>query len=113
MGSANHECPVVNRYYKSKVIPYTLASFKDKSVTWLAIDSSHFCQEKADSIRKWVKEQNLEHPILFDGPGKVGHIYGAKTTPHVFVIDQKGVLAYMGSVDDDRYGDKETKRRDA
>jgi hypothetical protein len=41
---------------------------------------------------------------LIDGDGAVGHAYGAKTTPHCFVIDASGVLAYAGAIDDQ--GDK-------
>jgi len=106
----NHQCPVVNRYHSSKTIPNTFAKLKDKGVVWLAIDSSNFCLEKIVEVRKWAKQQALEYPILLDPSGKVGHLYGAKTTPHMFVVDAKGVLAYMGSVDDDKYGDKETPR---
>lgn len=106
----NHECPVVNRFHKSKIMSTTLASFKDKPVAWVAIDSSHFCEDKVAAIRAWAKEQKVEYPILLDAAGKVGHAYGAKTTPHVFIIDQKGVLAYMGAVNDDPYGTKDKNR---
>ena len=88
----------------------TLATFKDKPVTWIAIDSSNFCEDKVADIRTWAKEQKIEYPILLDAAGKVGHAYGAKTTPHVFVIDQKGVLAYRGAINDDPYATKDKKR---
>lgn len=103
----NHECPVVNRCHKAKSMSDTLAKFKGKPVVWLAIDSSHFCQEKFESVRKWAEQQKLEYPILLDAAGRVGHNYQAKTTPHLFVIDQKGVLAYKGALDNDPYGNKE------
>ncbi|MFQ5590364.1 MAG: redoxin domain-containing protein [Phycisphaerae bacterium] len=106
----NHECPVSNRYTKNGAMKETIAKFADKPVVWLAIDSSHFCERKIDSIRKWVAKNSIEYPLLLDAPGKVGRSYGAKTTPHMFVIDRKGVLAYMGAIDDDAYGIKETKR---
>ncbi len=107
----NHQCPVVNRCHKTKTMSGTLTKFKDKPVVWLAIDSSHFSEEKADSIRKWAEEQKLEYPILLDAAGKVGHTYGAKTTPHLFVIDQKGVLAYKGAIDNDPYGNRDEGKR--
>lgn len=106
----NHECPVVNRYHTSKTIKETMAKFEGKPVTWWAIDSSHFCNDKVEGIREWSKSEGVTYPILLDAPGKVGHLYGAKTTPHMFVIDKNGVLAYMGSVDDDKHGDKEDAR---
>ena len=59
-----------------------------------------------ESVRKWAEQQKLEYPILLDAAGKLGHTYQAKTTPHLFVIDQKGVLAYKGALDNDPYGNK-------
>jgi len=106
----NHECPVTNRYTKTNVMRNTLAKFKGKPVAWLAIDSSHFADEKIQDIRKWVEANSLAYPLLLDAPGKVGHTYDAKTTPHIFVIDQKGTLAYQGAVDDDPYGNKDNPR---
>jgi peroxiredoxin len=95
----NHECPVVNRVHKNKAIENTRAQFKDQPVVWLAIDSSHFANDKLSSIKKWKEEQKLDYPILLDAPGAVGRMYAAKTTPHMFVIDQKGNLAYTGALD--------------
>ncbi len=117
----NHQCPVVQRYVvKQKSMQSTLASLKEKAskagagrntdLVWLAIDSSHFCQEKKNDIREYYKEQKLDYPYLMDASGEVGRRYGAKTTPHMFVIDQKGILAYAGSLDDDRYGGAENPR---
>ncbi len=103
----NHQCPVVNRVHKTKVIPKTQAKFEGKPVVWWAIDSSYFCEDKLDDIKKWNKRIGIAHPVLLDAAGKVGHIYGAKTTPHMYVIDQKGVLAYNGALSDDPYGQKE------
>ena len=100
----NHQCPVVKRCHKSEIIKKTRAQFKDKPVAWLAIDSSHFCKEKIDKVREWNEEQKIDYPVLLDAAGKVGHRYKAKTTPHMFVIDKNGVLAYSGAIDDDPYG---------
>ncbi len=105
----NHECPVVNRCHNAKTMTNTLAKFKGKPVVWLAIDSSHFSLDKISNIRKWTDKQKLGYPYLLDADGKVGQLYGAKTTPHLFVIDKSGVLAYRGAVDDDPYGKNETK----
>ncbi|MEE9296426.1 MAG: redoxin domain-containing protein [Phycisphaerae bacterium] len=117
----NHQCPVVQRYVvKQKSMQSTLASLKEKApeagagrnmdVVWLAIDSSHFCREKKTDIQKYYEAQKIDYPYLLDASGKVGRRYGAKTTPHMFVIDQKGILAYAGSLDDDRYGGAENPR---
>lgn len=106
----NHECPVVNRCHAGNVMKNTLAKFKDKPVAWLAIDSSRFCEGKIESIRKWAKEKKIDYAYLLDAAGKVGHVYGAKTTPHMFVIDLKGALAYAGAIDNDPHGREEKKR---
>jgi peroxiredoxin len=96
----NHECPVVNGCHKKGLMSETIKQFKDKPVVWIAIDSSHFCKDKAESVGKWVEAQKIEYPYLLDPEGKVGHLYGAQTTPHMFVIDQKGTLAYTGALND-------------
>lgn len=107
----NHKCPFIKRHEaKKKTMQKTIAKFAGKPVAWLAIDSSSFCGEKIDEIRDWSKENQLSFPTLLDAAGKVGHLYGAKSTPHMFVIDQKGVLAYTGAIDDDPQGDKETTK---
>ena len=84
-----------------------LAKFKGKPVVWLAIDSSHFAGEKVADIKSWSAKNEVSYPILLDADGKVGHAYAAKTTPHMFVIDAKGLLAYSGALDNNAYGDKE------
>lgn len=107
----NHECPVCRRHADAKTASNTMKKFEGKPVVWLGIDSSHFCETKADSIKKFNTEKALPFPTLLDAPGKIGKAYGAKTTPHVFVIDQKGVLAYQGAIDNkpDGEGRGETK----
>ncbi len=96
----NHECPFVKRAHDAKLMTGTFAKFEGKPVVWLAIDSSHFCADKVDSIKTWAKDKGINYPILLDPKGSIGHMYGAKTTPHMFVIDQKGNLAYMGAPND-------------
>ena len=103
---ANHECPVCQRHYKDKTMANTYTSFKDKGVVWLAVDSSNFADTKADAIKKWWKDQGSPFPYLLDAPGTVGKSFGAKTTPHMFVIDQKGTLIYAGAIDDNADGSK-------
>lgn len=107
----NHTCPYVKRYVaKKKVMQKTARHFARENVVWLAIDSSHYCMEKLDGIKTFVSENKVTYPVLLDPEGKVGHQYGAKTTPHMFVIDQAGILAYQGSFDDDKSGDAKNPR---
>ena len=106
----NHACPVVNRCHNSKIMTETAAKFEGKPVVWLAIDSSYFAEEKAADSRQWAKRYGIDYPVLLDAAGKVGHLYAAKTTPHMFVIDKNGVLAYTGAIDNDPYGTNGDKR---
>lgn len=103
----NHRCPFVQRSYNAKVMVDTCSQFKDKPVVWMAIDSSHFAEKQRDAIRAWKDKFSLPYPILLDAGGQVGQAYGARTTPHVFVIDQAGILAYAGAIDNNPYGDQE------
>ena len=72
-----------------------------KNTVWLAINSGakgrqgHGEKVNSAAAKKW----KMDHPILVDASGKVGKSYGAKTTPHMFVIDTNGNLAYKGAPD--------------
>jgi peroxiredoxin len=98
----NPECPFVQRHYADKTMQKTLAAYGGKPVVWLVIDSSHF-NTPAQSAA-WRKEQGFTPPVLQDASGTVGHAYGAKTTPEMYVIDAAGVLRYAGAIDDDPRG---------
>ncbi len=106
----NHECPVVNRCYGANLMKDTLGKFKDKPVAWLAIDSNYFCEEKLDKIKEWTTSKKVEYPYLLDASGKVGQMYDAKTTPHMFIVDKQGVLAYAGAIDNDPNGTETNKK---
>lgn len=107
----NFECPVVQRYVvKQKSMQKTYDQFKDKGVVWLAIDSTAAHKKEQPGAKEHVERNGIKYPYLFDPDGKVGHAFGAKTTPHMFVIDKKGNLAYMGSMDDDEKGGKENAK---
>jgi peroxiredoxin len=102
----NPGCPFVQRHYTAKTMQNTLKGFDAKKVVWLAVDSTS--SDTADSAGSWKKEQGFSYPVLLDADGKVGHSYGAKTTPHMYVIDEKGVLRYAGAIDDDPRGKSAT-----
>ncbi len=107
----NHTCPFVIRHQgEKKTMQKTFAKFDGKPVAWFGIDSSHYCMEKIDGAKAWVKKNGVTYPILMDASGKVGHMYDAKSTPHMFVIDQQGNLAYTGAIDDDPMGSNDDAR---
>ena len=68
-------------------------------------------RSKESEINAAVKEWGVNYPILTDFDGKIGHLYGAKTTPHMSVIDKKGTLVYEGAIDDDSRGGKSPSER--
>ena len=101
----NYECPFVVRHYGSQPTMIGLANkYKDKNVVWFAINSTNHATPEANL--EFAKKRNLPYPILDDRPGTVGRAYGAKTTPHMYVIDAKGSIAYQGAIDNDERGRK-------
>ncbi|HSI05879.1 MAG: thioredoxin family protein [Myxococcota bacterium] len=72
-----------------------------EGVVWLAVNSSAPGKQGNGTERnvKAAKEYGMSYPILLDSDGKVGKLYGAKTTPHMYVIDKEGVLRYNGALD--------------
>ena len=101
----NPECPFVQRHYAADTMQKTEKGFDSKKVVWLTVDSSaHHTAETASAFKK---QEGLTHPVLLDTSGEVGKTYGAKTTPHMYVIDEKGVLRYVGAIDDDARGKAE------
>ncbi len=102
----NPECPFVKRHYESDTMATTLKGFDAKKVVWLAVDSTaHNTPAKS---AEWKKAEGFTYPVLQDASGTVGKAYGAKTTPHMYVIDEKGVLRYAGAIDDDPRGKSAT-----
>jgi peroxiredoxin len=97
----NPGCPFVKRHYTAKTFT-TLAAAFGTEVVWLAVNSTH--NNKPEDSKKWAKDNGLSYPTLQDPDGKIGKTYGARTTPHMFVVDSKGVLAYAGAIDADPTG---------
>jgi peroxiredoxin len=98
----NPDCPFVVYAHGNEGPLATLAAEQTKGgVVWLAINSGAPGNQGAgaERNRKAAEEWKLEHPILLDEDGKVGHAYGATTTPHMFVIDGTGKLVFAGGVD--------------
>lgn len=95
----NLQCPyVVNHHTKLKTTQQAYAKYAEKGVVWLAIDSTD--HRKPDENRIWGAKNQIAYPILRDPTGEVGRAYGAKTTPHMFVINKDGTLVYAGAIDD-------------
>jgi peroxiredoxin len=97
----NEECPVCAGHYQSGAMPTLAKEMIGKGVVWLSVNSTK--GKDNASNKKIAGEWNMTFPILNDASGEVGHLYGAKTTPHMYVIN-KGILAYAGAIDDNPRG---------
>ncbi len=100
----NHGCPFVKKHYDSGNMQALQKEYTGKGVIWLSICSSAPGKQgfgTAEEHNAELKEfKAAPTAVLMDPDGKVGRMYGAKTTPHMFVIDKKGVLVYAGAIDD-------------
>jgi hypothetical protein len=100
----NPECPFVKKHYGSGNMQKTQAAAKKDGVVWLSINSGaegkqgHMDGAKAKAMLAAVKAQPTAY--LLDPKGVVGNGYGAKTTPHMYIINPRGTLVYMGGIDD-------------
>lgn len=99
----NPDCPFVRKFYSKGDMPAFQRMVRNQGAVWLTVSSSasgkqgHILPAEAAKV---AKEQGLDPAhLLLDTDGTVGRLYGAKTTPHVFVIDSTGVLAYAGAID--------------
>lgn len=103
----NPQCPFVVRHYNEDTMTKLAAANPD--VVWLAIDSSSDGKTivTAETASAWAKKESISYPILLDSKGKVGQMYQAKTTPHMFVINAEGKLVYEGAIDSDPRGNGE------
>ena len=104
----NPDCPFIVKHHKTfKTMNETFAAVEDQGVVWLAVNSNAAGKQGAGLERnqKAVTEYSLPFPLLMDPDGSVGKAYGARTTPHMFVITAKGTVAYTGAIDDDRSAD--------
>jgi peroxiredoxin len=101
----NNECPIDARHYGSDQAMNKLASkWAEKGVVWLAVNST---KNKTNADNKKAAESwKMARPVLNDASGDIGHAYGATNTPHMYVIDSKGSVVYMGAIDDNPQGDK-------
>ena len=94
----NFECPFSLYHYQTTPTMVNLAKkYKDKNVVWFAINSTNHTTPEAN--RAFSKKHKLPFAILDDRPGAVGRKYGARTTPHMFVIDKDGNIVYNGAID--------------
>jgi peroxiredoxin len=95
----NPGCPYVVRHKGEEKTMTETHKALGEDVVWLAIDSTKTVT--AESAKKAKDDWGFAQPVLLDPSGETGKAYGAKTTPHMYVIDKEGVLRYQGAIDDD------------
>ncbi len=99
----NRECPYTRKHYESGNMERLQNEWTAKGVVWFTVISSAPGTQgymTAEQENAYVKQMNAAPTaVLLDPNGQVGHLYGAKTTPHMFIINPQGVLIYDGAID--------------
>ncbi len=99
----NPGCPFVRKHYGSGNMPATQKAATEKGVVWLAVNSTERAASdylKPAALDAWMKEHSgAPTAVLMDEDGVIGRAYAARTTPHLYIIDPKGVLVYAGGID--------------
>ncbi len=98
-------CPFPIRHYKAKNMQALAEKWAAKDVVWLAINSTNYETPEQDKANR--EKFGLPYPVLSDKDGKVGKLYGATNTPHMFVLDKSHKVVYAGAIDDDPGGNKD------
>jgi len=102
----NPGCPFVQKHYDSGNMQSLQKRFGAENVAWLSINST--ADDNSDymapaKLAAWFKQHNAAPTaVLMDTKGEVGRAFGAKVTPHMYVIDPNGTLVYAGAIDDKR-----------
>ena len=99
----NPGCPFVQKHYGAANMQATQKDATAKGVVWLSINST--APDAEDYLRpaemaQWMRTQKAASTAtLMDSDGKVGRAYGARTTPHLYIVDPAGQLVYAGGID--------------
>lgn len=100
----NHECPFVGKHYGSGNMQKLQKDATAEGVVWLSVISSapgtqgYVTPEEANALTR--DRDASPSAVLLDPRGEVGKLYGARTTPHMYIVDPEGTLIYMGGIDD-------------
>jgi len=100
----NRGCPYTQKHYNSGNMQRLQRDWTSRGVVWLTVVSSAPGKQgyvTASEENAYLKQANAAPTaVLLDPAGTLGHLYDAKTTPHIFIIDPKGALIYNGAIDD-------------
>jgi peroxiredoxin len=99
----NPECPFVKKFYRGGDMQKLQQEARAQGVVWLTINSSAQGKQghiSASDAASAAQQYKLDPKfLLLDSDGTAGKAFGARTTPHMFVIDPKGAVAYAGAID--------------
>lgn len=93
-------CPYVRKQYGSGNMQALQKKYGGKGVIWLAVSTGKSEQDGAKWQKILAERSAAPTTVLLDGDGSVGRAFGAKTTPHMFVVSAEGKIAYQGALDD-------------
>jgi peroxiredoxin len=101
---SNNQCPFVGKHYRSGNMQSLQKEATGEGVVWLTILSSASGEQgnvTAAEANELTRSRGASPTaVILDPSGTIGHAYGARTTPHMFIIDKNGTLVYMGGIDD-------------
>ena len=100
----NHQCPFVVKHYSTNNMQRVQKQATDNGVVWVSIVSSAPGRQGYVSAKEAIEIENKAGAYattrILDSSGAIGKSYGARTTPHMFVISPEGKVAYAGAIDD-------------
>ena len=100
----NNGCPFVGKHYNSGNMQRLQKQWTSRGVVWLTIESSAPGKQgyvtATEENNYLAKVQASPTAALLDPTGAIGHLYDAKTSPHMFVVNPQGMLIYDGAIDD-------------
>ena len=103
----NPDCPYVRRHYNSGNMPGLQKEVGAKDVVWLTVNSTNQTSSEFKApgqMAKWMADKGAApKATLIDKDSKVGRLYDARTTPHMYIVDPQGKLIYAGAIDDKRW----------
>ena len=100
----NHDCPYVKKHYNSGNMQALQKDATANGIVWLSIISSspgkqgHVSGKQANELS--ASRNASPTAVILDESSEIGLLYGAKTTPHMYIVDKSGQLVYMGGIDD-------------
>ena len=112
--SINLDCPFCANHYKTGAMQELQGEMTGKGVVWLAVNSSNpkspSYRTEAAAKKEFAGQKMKATAWLNDSNGKIGRAYGLQTTPHLIVIDSKGIVAYNGAIDSQADSDADPRK---